>query len=112
MRVGNQTRPVLRELGSEIRPFISGEPERMRSNGRIGPPNHFKLQVGNKRLDRNGRVLLKIARPIAADFFAAKEHKDNGALWLRSGHERIGQFQDRGDSRSVVVSAVVNVVAW
>src|SRR5689334_20156059 len=81
MRISHQPCAVSSQLRSQIAAIESSQPELIRFNGRVGPPDHLKFQVGNNIFDRYRRVLKKELVALTAGLFAPEECKDYRAFW-------------------------------
>ena len=56
------------------------------------------------------RMLGKKCSSLSAGFLASEQGEDHGALWPRSASQDARHFEHGGRARSIIVSAVINVV--
>src|SRR5258708_26870295 len=111
MRIGHQLRPMLGQFRAKVAAVESCEPEFIGLYGGIGPPDHFKFQVGHNAGQRHGRMLQEILVALSAGFFAPEKSKDYRPLWMFLPGKSSRQLQDGDAAGSVVIGAVVYAVA-
>lgn len=101
---------VFGEFGAEVGALVAGEPEGAFGDGGIWTADHFKFEIGDDSVERNGRVSEEGARAEAAELFGAEEGEDDGPAGTGTGGEDVGEGENGGGAGGIVVGAVVDEV--
>src|SRR6188508_780461 len=110
MRVLHQLCALAREHRSEVRALVAGQPKLLRFYLRIGPAEHFELQIGNQFFFWERQIVHKIIRAVSARFFAAEGDEINRPFWRLSGCKKACELENSDCTRCIVIGSVEQLV--
>ncbi len=110
VRVLDEVGTLFGELGPESGALVAGEPESSGRDGGVGAADHLEFQVGDDVGEWSGRGGEEGAGAEPTNLFRAEEGEDYGAFGAGAGCEDVGEREDGGRARGVVVGTVVDEV--
>ena len=94
MWIRNERRALFRKLWSKIRSFKARQPKCICRNLRIGPAEHFEVEIGNNLCEWNRRIRDELLRAVTTSLLASETDKIDRAARPFACCEHARQFQD------------------